>query len=33
MKGNVYDPEHGWSAAEVACAAPVGKQKHLNHLI
>ena len=33
MKGNVYDPEHGWSVSTIACAAPVGKQKHLNRLI
>ncbi|KAK2141774.1 hypothetical protein NP493_5118g00007 [Ridgeia piscesae] len=23
MKGNVYDPEHGWSVSTIACAAPV----------
>ena len=33
MQGNVYDPEHGWSVSHIDCAAPVGKQKHLNHLI
>ena len=32
MKGNVYDPATGWSVSDVACAAPVGKQKHINHL-
>ena len=33
MEGNVYDPEHGWSVPHIDCAAPVGKQNHLNNLI
>ena len=33
MEGNVYDPEHGWSVPHIDCAAPVGKQNNLNHLI
>ena len=28
MKGNVYDPENGWSVRSIECAAPIGKQKH-----